>query len=561
MTLLLDKNIDKFTSFDAYINGKPLNLSKDCSSLGGSEVRVEPKVLFMLVLPSGETIEVRAETDQMISEVLRPIISQYGWNLDDVVVMLDRAGGVDLRANVSSINNTKLVVIRIEDGGCEKGSDFVIKDSANVEEKGKAVNVKTNLKPSAPHPPSRPPRTCANSVPLTLSSRKTIEVSNSSPIPHSPSSLATDNCKTSEKMDSETGTALRNTEISGQGLFVDMSFHAQQYLNVSSGLYNPNMSAGSNMSTSLAAFDNETSMSIVNRPGAPMDQSYMTQLHSNNNNYHVTHHHDAVVAEQSMSSIPEEIKMLETQPNLDTTVSAEDTLPIPPRTSTPIPGVNETVTTMLDFTSIIFKEKSHQPQSVTGSGCPDPDPLTPASSVTVSNKHCPPTDFMKDKWTLARTLKNTMKGICKKSKKIVKPKGKRPFFTKEQLSLATNILYSCRRVYKMLRNQKILDLPHIRTVYRHLERFKCWPGMNQEMFRLLTLFLSSLEPEDRVCGVLADEIKLAEGVSWSARLKTLFKAHKVGTIFSSARSPRREDFVCLSLYFIDLFSFCSMPKS
>ena len=106
-------------------------------------------------------------------------------------------------------------------------------------------------------------------------------------------------------MDSETGTALRNTEISGQGLFVDMSFHAQQYLNVSSGLYNPNMSAGSNMSTSLAAFDNETSMSIVNRPGAPMDQSYMTQLQSNNNNSHVTQQHDAVVAEQRLSSITE----------------------------------------------------------------------------------------------------------------------------------------------------------------------------------------------------------------------------------------------------------------
>ena len=61
----------------------------------------------------------------------------------------------------------------------------------------------------------------------------------------------------------------------------------------------------------------------------------------------------------------------------------------------------------------------------------------------------------------------------------------------------------------------------------HLECFKCWPGINNEMLHLLKLFLSSLDPEDRVCGVLADEIKLAEAISWSARLKTVFKAHKV----------------------------------
>ena len=110
-------------------------------------------------------------------------------------------------------------------------------------------------------------------------------------------------------------------------------------------------------------------------------------------------------------------------------------------------------------------------------------------------------------------MKKQIKGVSKKSKKIAKPTKKN--FTKEQLTLATNILYSSRRVYKMLRNQKVLDLPHIRTVYRHLERFKCWPGINNEMLHLLKLFLSSLDPEDRVCGVLADEIKLAEAITYA----------------------------------------------
>ena len=229
----------------------------------------------------------------------------------------------------------------------------------------------------------------------------------------------------------------------------------------------------------------------------------VTPLHSNNYTYHIGPD-DAVVAEQSEENI---------------TVSADDTLPMPPRCSTPIPGV-EDVTTTLDFTSIIFKEHHSD-----GVSCSDPDPITPTSSVKISNRHCPLRDFMISSWSEAGAMKKQLKGVSKKSKKIAKPTKKN--FTKEQLTLATNILYSSRRVYKMLRNQKVLDLPHIRTVYRHLERFKCWPGVNNEMLHLLKLFLSSLDPEDRVCGVLADEIKLAEAISWSARLKTVFKAHKV----------------------------------
>ena len=396
---------------------------------------------------------------------------------------------------------------------CDKESDFVIKNSTNAKEEETAtgnmlvtMKSKTNLETPAIPLSSSPLRTRDNSLSLASPLGHTIVVSNSSPSPHSTSSPATDDCKTSEVMASAYGTdsnrtASRNT----QGLFVAAGkspTNSQQHQNVSSGSYDLNMSLGSN----------KTYMLVENSLGGPEDQSYMslsgpvvTPLHSNNNTYHIGPD-DAVVAEQSEENI---------------TVSADDTLPMPPRCSTPIPGV-EDVTTTLDFTSIIFREHHSD-----GVSCSDPDPITPVSSARISNKNCPLTDFMISSWSEAGTLKKRIKGVSKKSKKIAKPTGKRKNFTKEQLSLATNILYSSRRVYLMLRNQGILNLPHIRTVHRHLQRFKCWPGINYEMFRLLTLFLSSLEPEDRVCGVLADEIKLAEALSWSARLKTLFKAHKV----------------------------------
>ena len=54
---LLDKRGLKFTSFDVFPTTgnqteKPLDLGEDCSVLGCTEVRVEPRVLFRLELPS-----------------------------------------------------------------------------------------------------------------------------------------------------------------------------------------------------------------------------------------------------------------------------------------------------------------------------------------------------------------------------------------------------------------------------------------------------------------------------------------------------------------------------
>ena len=201
--------------------------------------------------------------------------------------------------------------------------------------------------------------------------------------------------------------------------------------------------------------------------------------------------------------------------DLDITLPIQDCpdIPRPPRTSTPIP--EDSAEPNFSNSSIIREHSYHlSSHRVTG---------------VVRNRQCPLSNFMKQTWSETRVTKNPLlKKTSFKSKNIVKRTNpKRKFFTKQQLSIATNILYSSKRVYRMLRNQKLLDLPCIRTVYKHLERFKCPPGMNSEMKRLLTLFLLSLDPQDRICGVLFDEMKLAQLMSWSPRLKTVFKPFKV----------------------------------
>ena len=120
---LLEKRGLKFTSFDAFLTGqdRPLDLSEDCSSLGCSEVRVEPRVLFRLELPSKKSIGVKAKQSKLVEEVLGPILSQYGWQLATLTVRLDSPERrlVDLKASVTSIDNQRLVVT----GGEEDNED------------------------------------------------------------------------------------------------------------------------------------------------------------------------------------------------------------------------------------------------------------------------------------------------------------------------------------------------------------------------------------------------------------------------------------------------------
>ena len=115
---LLDKRGLRFTSFDAFVTGqeRPLDLSEDCATLGCSEVRVEPRVLFRLELPSKKSIGVKAKQTKLVEEVLGPILAQYGWRLEDMLVRLEVSGNrrvmeaVELGASVTSIDNSRLVV-------------------------------------------------------------------------------------------------------------------------------------------------------------------------------------------------------------------------------------------------------------------------------------------------------------------------------------------------------------------------------------------------------------------------------------------------------------------
>ena len=142
------------------------------------------------------------------------------------------------------------------------------------------------------------------------------------------------------------------------------------------------------------------------------------------------------------------------------------------------------------------------------------------------------TQSLRTKWTEtgSKKVNPSLRKISTVSRKITKPekpKPKRKVFTMEELELASSILHSSRRVYTLLRTRKVIHLPHPRTIYKHLQKFKCPPGLSPQVFRLFRLFLCELEPEDRICIILEDEMKLESRISWCPRLQRLFPAHKV----------------------------------
>ena len=128
---LLEKRGLRYTSFDVFpTNGtstndstiapeRPLDLAEDSTILGCSEVRVEPRVLFRLELPSKKSIGVKAKPAKIVRDVLGPILAQYGWSLESMLVTRDNAlrrsnasqhTAVNMNETVASIDNCRLLV-------------------------------------------------------------------------------------------------------------------------------------------------------------------------------------------------------------------------------------------------------------------------------------------------------------------------------------------------------------------------------------------------------------------------------------------------------------------
>ena len=124
-----------------------------------------------------------------------------------------------------------------------------------------------------------------------------------------------------------------------------------------------------------------------------------------------------------------------------------------------------------------------------------------------------------------------------KTKKVLKPKRmncnkgivktKKGRYSMEDICVATTLLYGSKRNYNYIRNNKLMDLPCIRLVYKRLEKFTCPPGKSPQVMRLLELKMKTLDKDERNVTLSFDEIYLEQKFSFCPRLRQGFPAVKV----------------------------------
>ena len=138
---------------------------------------------------------------------------------------------------------------------------------------------------------------------------------------------------------------------------------------------------------------------------------------------------------------------------------------------------------------------------------------------------------------VSKMIKEEWASSQQRKRKVVKPKKlnlnkaivkkKKGRYSMEDICVAATILYCSKRVYNYLKNNKLMNLPCIRLVYKRLEKFTCPPGKSPQVMRLLQLKLKTLDEAERFVSISFDEIYLEQKFSYCPRLRQGFKALKV----------------------------------
>lgn len=72
----------------SFVLGQAVSLDEDARVLEGQEVRMVHRVVFRLDLPNRKTLTVKAKHGKSLAQVLRPILSKYGYRLEMVTLCL-----------------------------------------------------------------------------------------------------------------------------------------------------------------------------------------------------------------------------------------------------------------------------------------------------------------------------------------------------------------------------------------------------------------------------------------------------------------------------------------
>lgn len=89
---LIDRLLEKrgifYEAYEGFVaaTNKPIDLNMPSTTVAGKEVLIEQRVVFKLDLPNKKIISVKSKPCKMMSEVLRPILQKYNYQLEMVTV-------------------------------------------------------------------------------------------------------------------------------------------------------------------------------------------------------------------------------------------------------------------------------------------------------------------------------------------------------------------------------------------------------------------------------------------------------------------------------------------
>ena len=112
---LLERRGLKFNAFELYDNqaSMAIDLDRDASVLRGLEVRIEPRVVFhLLLVQSSKSLMIRGQPKRQLGEVVKPILAKYGLKMDNAFITKASSGeAVQAKALLASLDGLHLKVI------------------------------------------------------------------------------------------------------------------------------------------------------------------------------------------------------------------------------------------------------------------------------------------------------------------------------------------------------------------------------------------------------------------------------------------------------------------
>lgn len=148
---LLEKRGMKYNAYDVMLAGttKTLDIDGPSATLTGNEVMIEQRIAFKIDLPNKKVISVKSRTNKILSDVLRPILQKYEYNLDSIQVYVKFCDyeplELDVDTSVETVDGQRLYIVCKNGTSSNNTSESIDSTVQSAREPVKFIRVKKSI--------------------------------------------------------------------------------------------------------------------------------------------------------------------------------------------------------------------------------------------------------------------------------------------------------------------------------------------------------------------------------------------------------------------------------